>query len=238
MITIHLSPDAYSVVTETSEGNIDARFGKKSLIQSNIKNIAKQLKINPLDFVQMRQVHKTHIARVGKAHRGTKIKEVDGLITDEPDAVLMLRVADCIPVFLLDPQTRAIGLVHSGWRGSIGKIILVAIEKMMLEFNTNPRDLHIALGPSIQACCNRWERPPLQLELPEWEPFVTKKGNGFAVDLPAFVVDTSIKAGVKRENITMSKNCTVMDRKFFSHRRSQETGEAEGRFATIIGLKS
>ena len=238
MIPIHLSPKIQSVVSESAEGNIDPRFGTRQESQANMKAIFTTLGRDPNAIVQMQQVHKTHIARVGKAHRGKKVKGVDGLITDEPDAVLVLRVADCIPVFLLDPQTRAIGLVHSGWRGSIGKIVLVAIEKMMLEFNSNPRDLKVALGPSIQACCNRWETRPLQLELPEWEPFVTKKGNGFAVDLPAFIMDTALRAGVKRANIFVSKTCTVMERSFFSHRRSQDTGEPEGRFAAIIGVKT
>jgi YfiH family protein len=195
------------------------------------------MSLNPQTIVQMEQVHKTIVKRINKSDRGKMIKNADGLITSDPEIVLMLRIADCVPVFLFDSKNQAIGLVHSGWRGTVGKIILFAIEKMMVEFGSDPKDLLMALGPSIQPCCNILKNP-LQLELPEWKPFLNKKDKGFAVDLPEFIIDTAIQAGMKKENIKTTTICTVMKDNLYSYKRSKETGEKEGRFAAIISLKS
>lgn len=225
-------------ISTKEDGNIDARFGPPKEVKRNRQNFLRKLGVNPSQVVEMEQVHKTEVVRVDKSDKGTILEGADGAITNIPEVVLMLRIADCIPVFLCDPRTKAIGLLHSGWKGSVGKIILVAIQRMMLEFQTNPADLRLALGPSIQACCNIWKKPALELELPEWSPFITKSENSYALDLPGFVKITALNAGVKEENIEVSSMCTVMDQTLFSFKRSQEAGEPEGRFAAVIGLKA
>lgn len=237
MKQILLSDKVQTVISEKSDGNIDLRFGTKLAAQDNLSKICKALKLDPNAIVQMEQVHMAQVKRVSKSQQGKLIAKADGLVTDDPKIILMLRVADCIPVFLFDPENRAIGLVHSGWKGTAGKIVLTAIERMMLEFNSKPHNLLMALGPSIQPCCDLVKNP-LQLELPEWKPFISKKDEAYAIDLPAFTVNTAIQAGIKKEKITTSKICTVMEKNLFSYKRSQDTGEPEGRFAAIIGLTS
>lgn len=237
MKQIQLSPKVRFIFSERSDGNIDLRFSNKSQVSNNLKQICRASNIKQNAIVKMEQVHKTNVMRVGKAHRGLIIPDSDGLVTNDPEVVLMLRLADCIPVVLFDPLNRAIGLVHSGWKGTVGKIALVAVEKMRVEFNTKPEDLLLILGPSILPCCNILKNP-LQLELPEWKPFLKKKKEGFAVDLPAFVVETAIKAGIRKANIEISKTCTLMEDNLFSYRRAKDTGEKEGRFAILTGLKT
>ena len=222
-------------ISTTKDGNVDLRFSSHPEASKNINKICKKINISPNALVQMEQVHSTNVTKVSKINRGEVIDKSDGLVTNDSQIILMLRLADCIPVFLFDPINRAIGLIHSGWKGAVGKITLVAIEKMMIEFNTKPEELLMALGPSIQPCCNILKNP-LQLELPEWKPFLKKKDQGFAVDLPAFVVETAIKTGIKKENIEISKVCTVMEENLFSYRRSKDTGEKQGRFVSLIGL--
>ncbi|OGY18449.1 MAG: hypothetical protein A2900_03700 [Candidatus Chisholmbacteria bacterium RIFCSPLOWO2_01_FULL_50_28] len=218
------------------DGNIDLRFGRPKDVGRSRARFFKSLETDSGKIVEAQQVHKTNVVRVGKRQGGNIIPDADGMITNDHEVVLMLRVADCIPIFLFDPENTAIGLVHSGWKGTMGKIVLVAIQRMMLEFKTNPARLLVALGPSIGKCCNIWKDPPLQLQLPEWSPFIRQTANQYALDLPGFVNETARNAGVKQANIEVSSACTVMDQSLFSFKRSKETTEPEGRFAAVIGL--
>ena len=76
----------------------------------------------------------------------------DGLITDNPDITLFLKVADCVPVYLYEPKSKLIGLVHSGWRGTAAGIIPNTIN-LMLEMGANKEEFCIFLGPAIGFCC-------------------------------------------------------------------------------------
>ena len=79
--------------------------------------------------------------------------DVDGLITNAPGIVLATFYADCVPLFFVDPKNRAIGLSHSGWRGTVGKIGKVTVEAMKREFGSNPEEIYTAVGPSICQDC-------------------------------------------------------------------------------------
>ena len=75
------------------------------------------------------------------------------MITNVPGLVLATFYADCVPLFFVDPVHKAIGLSHSGWRGTVGKIGKVTVEKMAEEFQTDPSELYAAIGPSICQDC-------------------------------------------------------------------------------------
>ena len=77
----------------------------------------------------------------------------DGLITAEPGILLTIRIADCLPVLLVDPQRRVVAAVHAGWRGALDRIIEKAVGDMRRAFGSDPQDLIAALGPSIRDCC-------------------------------------------------------------------------------------
>ena len=108
------------------------------------------------DLVVPEQVHGVDVAVVGAEDRSagalspsTAIPGCDALVTDTPGLLLGTTVADCLPVFLLDPVRRAIGLAHSGWRGTAGRIAVRALEAMAQAFGTRPEDCLAALGPCI-----------------------------------------------------------------------------------------
>lgn len=75
---------------------------------------------------------------------------VDGLITAEPGVVLAIYVADCGPIWLADRETGAIGLLHSGKKGTEGNILGNALEMMRLKFGTKPENVTVVLGPCIR----------------------------------------------------------------------------------------
>jgi len=77
----------------------------------------------------------------------------DALITDRPGALLSVRIADCLPVLLVDPRRRAIAAVHAGWRGALQRVVEKAVGAMRREFDLEPSRMAAILGPSIRACC-------------------------------------------------------------------------------------
>ena len=81
------------------------------------------------------------------------IPATDGLVTNVPGAALLVYTADCVPLFFLDPVHKAIGLSHSGRKGTLAKIGRVTIETMAREYGSRPQDILCAVGPSICADC-------------------------------------------------------------------------------------
>jgi YfiH family protein len=77
----------------------------------------------------------------------------DGLITDEPRLLLGIQTADCIPVLVADKKRRVVGAFHAGWRGTVKRIVELAVGRMRLEFGSRPEDLIAAIGPGVGACC-------------------------------------------------------------------------------------
>jgi len=105
--------------------------------------------------VSASQAQANRVAVVGTAQSGAIICEVDALLTNTPGVPLMLRYADCVPIFFFDPVHRAMGVAHAGWRGTVGKIATQATRTMIDVFGTRPRDLIACLAPSIGPCCYR-----------------------------------------------------------------------------------
>ncbi len=108
------------------------------------------------DLIMPPQVHGVDVARVEAQHRGagalspdTAIPGCDALVTATPGLLLGITIADCLPVFILDPEHNAIGLAHSGWRGTAGRIAARTLETMRQAFGTRPQDCLAAIGPGI-----------------------------------------------------------------------------------------
>jgi YfiH family protein len=102
-------------------------------------------------LVTVRQIHSDIIHRVdsipGEPLAG------DGLITATPGLLLAIQAADCLPVMLVDPKHRAVGVFHAGWRGTVKRIVEKGVGEMHRCFGSRPRDLKAAIGPGIQGCC-------------------------------------------------------------------------------------
>jgi purine-nucleoside/S-methyl-5'-thioadenosine phosphorylase / adenosine deaminase len=77
----------------------------------------------------------------------------DALITNHPSILLSVRVADCMPILLVDCENRAVAAVHAGWRGALSRIVEKAAGEMQRMFRSKPQNLVAAIGPSIRACC-------------------------------------------------------------------------------------
>ena len=106
-------------------------------------------KVWPL--VTLRQVHSDIIHFAGSVPETQLVG--DGLITDTPGLLLGIQAADCLPIILVDPKHRAVGVFHAGWRGTIKRIVEKGVGGMQHCFGSRPRDLKAAIGPGVHGCC-------------------------------------------------------------------------------------
>lgn len=104
----------------------------------------------PSDIVTLRQVHSSCVRNA--AGLADRMAEGDALISNEAGVTVGVRTADCVPILLVDPETRAVAAIHAGWRGTASGIVRHAVESLHTEFGTEATHLHAAIGPCIRVC--------------------------------------------------------------------------------------
>ena len=102
-------------------------------------------------LVTMRQIHSDVIHAISKPPDEPTVG--DGMITNVPGLILAVQTADCLPVVLVDPKNRAVGVFHAGWRGTVKRIVEKGVGAMRLHFRSRPGDLEAAIGPGVRSCC-------------------------------------------------------------------------------------
>jgi len=102
-------------------------------------------------LVALRQVHSDIIRVVDSLPESLLVG--DGLITNTPGLLLGIQTADCLPIILVDPKRRAVGVFHAGWRGTVKRIVEKGVGEMHRWFGSRPADLKAAIGPGIHGCC-------------------------------------------------------------------------------------
>jgi len=212
-------------------------------------------------LVALRQVHSDLVHRVegvpGKSLTG------DGAITDTPGLLLAVETADCLPIILVDPEHRAVGVFHAGWRGTLKRIVEKGVGAMRGAFLSEPSRMKAAIGPGIGACCyevseevrekfesqfgyaaelfeERTERDPVREKYPLM--FMSVRPPGHAeptrktyLDLHAANRRQLLDAGLKENNISALGLCTACRTDlFFSYRA--EKGHT-GRQMGVVGIR-
>lgn len=215
-------------------------------IKENYKRIAESIGVDINSFVLSKQVHKTNIRVVDENDRGkgiftpTDYTEIDGLITNKPNITLVTKYADCVPLFFVDPKNKAIGLTHSGWRGTVKKIGKVTVEEMRKAFGSNPENLIAVVGPSICPDCyeiGEEVAEEFKKAFPyTWEQgILVDKGNGkYQCNLWAANHTVLSEAGLSPANIHISGVCTCCNSNLlFSHRK---TSGKRGSLAAFLAI--
>lgn len=223
-----------------------SRGDKREAVEENFHRVAKALGTEYENFVFTDQTHTTNVKRVGKEDAGKGLTrergytDVDGLITNEPGIVLSTFYADCVPLYFVDSVHRAIGLSHSGWRGTVGRMGQVTLEAMSREFGTKPEEVICAIGPSIcQSCYEISEdvAKEFQKEFPNYKKeILIDKGNGkYQLDLWRTNEIILLEAGVKPEHLAVTNICTCCNEKLlFSHRASHGKRGNLGAFLALV----
>jgi hypothetical protein len=95
-----------------------------------------------------RQTHTNCVADISNIPE-SDIKETDALVTNKKEICLCVQTADCVPVLLFDPVNNVIAAIHAGWRGTVKKIVEIAVQKMVKNYGSSPKKILAAIGPSI-----------------------------------------------------------------------------------------
>lgn len=225
-----------------SVNNINFKMNQEKEEES-IKKLCDELKISQTSIVRPKQNHTDIVKIIDKIDEN--IENVDGLITNKKNINMMLSFADCTPIIIYDPVKNIIANIHSGWRGTVQKIGQKAVLKIIKEYNSNPKDLIVCLGPCIGKCHfevkedvkNIFEKnfKYLNRNSEIIEQSKDKEGK--------FFIDTTLinrlileEVGIKKENIIESNICTACNSNIMhSHRIN---GDLAGRNICIIGLKN
>lgn len=223
-------------VSEGVLSTMNLGFGRNDLPENVVKNheiIANAIGFNPENIVASKQTHTTNVKIVSKKDCGKGIyrerdyDDVDGMITNEKGIVLATYFADCVPLYMVDTKNKAIGLSHSGWRGTVGKIGKVTLDLMKETYGTNPKDVIACIGPSIcRDCYEVSEDVATEFEAAfkgRKKDILINKDNGkYQLDLWECNYIIFKECGVYEENIHMPDICTCHNMEMmFSHRATQ-----------------
>ena len=210
-------------------------------IAENKRRIANAIGIDVDSMTFTHQTHTTNVAVVKEADRGGRFMETDGMITNVPGICLVTFYADCVPLYFVDPVKKAIGMSHSGWRGTVGKMGKVTVQKMVEEYGSNPADIVAAIGPSIcQDCYEVSEDVILEFkknfDKSLWDNLFYQKEDGkYQLNLWKANEAVFLEAGIKPENIAVTNVCTHCNPDIlFSHRA---TGFNRGNLSAFLALK-
>lgn len=223
------------------------RGDREEDVRENFRRIAKAIRVRCEDMVFSQQTHTTNVRVVTDADRGMgmvrplEYQDVDGLVTNVPGICLVTFYADCVPLFFVDPVKRVIGLSHSGWRGTVGKIGKRTVELMEKEYGCNPREIYAAIGPSICQDCYEVSEEVVeqfrqQFHPSDWERLFYQKENGrFQLNLWNANELILREAGICEDHIAVTNVCTHCNSDvLFSHRT---TGDKRGNLAAFLALK-
>ncbi len=217
-------------------------------VRENYRRMARALGVETESMTLTYQTHTTNVRRVTRADRGKGVarerdyRDVDGLVTDEPGITLVTFFADCVPLYFLDPVRRAIGLSHSGWRGTVGRMGRVTAERMKEEFGSVPEDLIACIGPSIcQDCYEVGEEVAEQFREAfdaQWHDRILtpgKRTGKYQLDLWEANRIILLEAGLRPDRIHVTDICTCCNPDYlFSHRRM---GEKRGNLCAFLALR-
>ena len=224
-----------------------SRGDREEAVWENYRRIAGAVGFDLESVVTSDQTHTANVRVVTEEDKGRGLirpreyQDVDGMVTNVPGITLVTFYADCVLLYLVDPVQRAIGLVHSGWKGTVGKIGLEAVRVMEREYGTDPKNLTAAIGPSICQDCYEVSEDVIeefQEAFPEeqWENLFYRKPDGkYQLNLWEANRLIFLEAGLGPEKIALPGLCTCCNpRLLFSHRASKGR---RGNLAAFLALK-
>ena len=216
-------------------------------VLENYRRMADALDMCVEDMVLSDQTHTTNVRVIIEEDRGKGIlkpqdySDVDGMITNVPGLVLVTSYADCVPLYFVDPVRKAIGLSHSGWKGTVGHIGQKTVWKMHEVYGSEPKDIVAAIGPSICQSCYEVsddvaEAFRANFTADEAADILLDKGNGkYQLDLWKANWYVLTDAGILLEHLSVTDLCTACHPDLlWSHRKTNGQRGGLSAFLSLI----
>ncbi|MGO8671336.1 MAG: peptidoglycan editing factor PgeF [Capsulimonadaceae bacterium] len=193
-------------------------------VAANRMRLLNALGIDADSVVTAEQVHGNSVAVADNA--GPIAARVDSLITQRRGLLLLLMFADCVPIYIVDPVRSAIGLAHSGWRGTAANIVQCTLAAMEREYGTRPANTLVAIGPAIAGVSYEVDIAVAgHFSAVESLSRHPTRPNRYCLDLRGVIAGQAIDYGVPSTHVSVSDDDTFADGdSFFSFRRDGVTG--------------
>ena len=220
-----------------------------------VEIVHNNIKLSEADSNKLNMQSENEKLKMSKSAFELEFDNVDGLLTNQKGITLCTTSADCISLLFYNPVKKVIGSVHSGWKGTLQGISKKAVEKMLQEYQSNPKDIICCICPSIRKCCFEVDEDVKELfwekykNLPHIEEIIQKgkvveetiqkekiieKKQKYHIDTVKINQELLKQIGLKQENIIDSNICTMCHPEYFHSYRADK--ENSGRNAAMISL--
>ena len=221
---------------------------KREHVLENFRRLSEAAGFDMDKAVLSDQTHTTNVRRVKAEDAGKGLltkpdyESVDGLVTDVPDITLVTFYADCVPLYIADPRKKAIGLSHSGWRGTVGRMGEITLKRMEELYGTDSQDVICCVGPSICRDCFEVGPEVAEAFLREFGPGHREEilapgaePGKYQLDLWKANEIVLTEAGVRPDHLHVTDICTCCNPSYlFSHRKM---GERRGNLCAFLALR-
>ncbi|HUW21991.1 MAG TPA: peptidoglycan editing factor PgeF [Candidatus Bathyarchaeia archaeon] len=204
--------------------------------RQNIQKFLGKIGLRIDDLVTMEQVHGNRVEIAWINHKGTEIKKVDGLVTQEKNLILAIKTADCLPLVAYDPQEIVLGVAHAGWKGIINNIVCQLVDKLK-ELGGHVGDIVVGIGPHIGPCCyriNKQRARQFRANFGDLPGMINIRDAAYYLDLSVPLIWQLRTSGIPVKNIEPAGICTACrNDEFFSFRKD---GRPFGEFLTVAAI--
>lgn len=165
----------------------------------------------------------------------------DAIVSNAENVLAGVKTADCVAILIGDPVTQTFAAIHAGWRGTLAEVATRALRQMIAEYQTQPKDVWVAIGPAAGACCYEVGRDVIDGfggKFPEQDIFTETRTDHACVNLTSSNRLQLIAAGVAESHIKIAPLCTMCRTDlFFSYRREKNVHGKVGRLMSVIGRR-
>lgn len=186
----------------------------------------------------VRLVHEFADAQPAEDARGDTVY-CDAIVSNATGVLAGVKTADCVPILIGDPKTGSFAAVHAGWRGTLAEVATKALGRMVDEYETQPEDVCVAIGPAAGSCCYEVGEDvidPFRNRFPDQDLFRQTREHHACIDLLQANRTQLISAGVDPDRIHIAPLCTMCCTDlFFSYRREKNVYGKVGRLMSVIG---
>ena len=212
-------------------------------VEGNRSLLARAFGINQEALVTPRQIHGCDILVISEPNEDFShflSVEGDAVITNQPNVMIGVCVADCVPILLFDAVKKVIAVAHAGWKGTAAALVAKTVAGMKSEFGSSPAHVQAAIGPCIQKCCYEVDEPvkkAFQLGGIDWVSCAESKSPGkWQLDLTSANRELLLLAGLSADAIQVSDQCVCChSEQFFSYRRDKDDSGRQMGFILLKG---